>query len=79
MEVGAQAVALRVYIRESPALQQPVIGKLDSRNEVSRSYGCLLHLSEEVLRISILNSAIPINQRREIIINSQNAPLLGFG
>ncbi|MNE53530.1 hypothetical protein D3C80_1482640 [compost metagenome] len=54
VEVGpAQAAKLRVGVGEQPPLQQGVVGKVDTRHDMTRAERHLFHFSKEVVRVAI--------------------------
>ncbi len=51
--IGTNAVHLGVGIGEQTALQQTVLGRLDTRHEIGRRHGDLLGFLEDVVRIPV--------------------------
>ena len=51
--VRPQAIHLRIGIGEDPALQQPILGRLDTRHQVGRGHGDLLGFLEDIRRVAI--------------------------
>lgn len=51
--VGAKSVTMGVRVREESALEHSVVRDLDTWNEMSRSEGALLSLSEEVFGVLV--------------------------
>ena len=50
VEIGAaQPLQLRVEIAEQPALQQRIVGKIDTGDNIGRAIGDLLGLGEEIV------------------------------
>ncbi|MNO99261.1 hypothetical protein D3C76_910270 [compost metagenome] len=49
----AQPAQLRVGIGEQPALQQRVVGEVDTRHDMARAEGNLLDLGKEVVRVAV--------------------------
>jgi len=61
--IDAEAVALRVAIREQTSVKHPVRREADSRDDVRRSKGSLLDIGEEVLGISVQFQDADFDQR----------------
>ena len=65
--VHAQAVALRVAVREQAALQQLVGRQPDARHEVRRRERGLLHLGEVVLGVAVQLQRAHLDQRELLL------------
>src|SRR6266851_590849 len=61
--IDAEAVALRVAVREQTSLKHPIRRVADSRDDVRRSKGSLLDIREEVLGIPVQLQDADFDQR----------------